>query len=497
MNGARIVSLAIALVVAAAAFADPRARIEELYQLGTLAQLRPGVHCKMFSSYDRTGGNNDGFSGKYSYLRRERGNSVIAEMSGPGAIVRIWFTHSDYKEDGLLNRRHEHIRVYLDGKNKPAIDVRLEDLFSGKLKAFPKPLVGSGLGGFYCYVPITYRRGCKVVLDGKRVNFYHLQYLEFPNADNIKSFSMNMTRKERKDLAKAVKLWSHLGDVASLDLKQPQDSQAGFDVDANKPFSLPLPDGPRMVRAIRIEHCDLKTAHKARITLTWDGATKPAVDLPLTYFFGQAFDPQPFQSLLFGTTASGYYNFMPMPYGSKATVRIASPKPLKGRITVTTTPLPGTMRQYGYFHGLYHEKVPILETDPPYVWLHRDGTGQYVGTYLVTDGNRPLPYWMEGDEQFVVDGQLAIHGTGSEDYFNCGWYAVKGRLNHPGAMPLHGFPVYNQSKIYSRVVAYRWQMLDAVPYKGNIYASIEHGGEDNVEANYRSATFFYDTAPGE
>ena len=85
---------------------------ENLYKLENLPKLRPDVKSKMFSSYDRTGKNNDGFKGTYSKLRIENGNSVIAEMKGPGVITRIWTTHSIYKEDGLLDKKGEHIKKY-------------------------------------------------------------------------------------------------------------------------------------------------------------------------------------------------------------------------------------------------------------------------------------------------------------------------------------------------------------------------------------------------
>ena len=36
------------------------------------------------------GGNDDGFAGTYSFLRKEGDKLVIAEMEGPGVINRIW-----------------------------------------------------------------------------------------------------------------------------------------------------------------------------------------------------------------------------------------------------------------------------------------------------------------------------------------------------------------------------------------------------------------------
>ena len=106
--------------------------IDELYRVDLLPRLQAGETCKMFSSYDRTGGNDDGFSGKYSILRKEGGDSVLAEMKGPGCIQRMHFPHSEYGVPGLLGRKGEHVRIYLDGAEKPALDVPLEDIFYGK-----------------------------------------------------------------------------------------------------------------------------------------------------------------------------------------------------------------------------------------------------------------------------------------------------------------------------------------------------------------------------
>ena len=197
---ARFVFLLAAAVSGLALGYEPTGRIDELYRLELLARLRPGVVCRMFSSYDRTGGNNDGFAGTFSKLRVEDGRSVLAEMSGAGCIQRIWFTHSEFKVPGLLERKGEHIRVYVDGQSTPALDIPLEDLFSGRLARFPKPLVGEASGGFYCYVPIPYREGCKVVVDGTAVRFYQINYNSFPSAQGVESFRMELDPSQQRQL---------------------------------------------------------------------------------------------------------------------------------------------------------------------------------------------------------------------------------------------------------------------------------------------------------
>ena len=99
------------------------------------------------------------------------------------------------------------------------------------------------------------------------------------------------------------------------------------------------------------------------------------------------------------------------------------------------------------------------------------------------------------DEQPTVDGRVTIRGTGSEDYFNCGWYAVEGRLNGPGGQALHGFPVYRFEDGKDLAVAYRWHVGDPVHYDREIVAEMEHGAANRMPADYRSAAFFFESGP--
>ena len=99
---------------------------EGFNSLNSIARARTGKRRRV-SSYDRTWGNDDGFSGKYSYLRKENGGLVIAEMEGAGVINRIW---TPTPNDNMLS-------FYFDGKSEPGLRIRFSDLFSG-----------SGFGGF-------------------------------------------------------------------------------------------------------------------------------------------------------------------------------------------------------------------------------------------------------------------------------------------------------------------------------------------------------------
>jgi hypothetical protein len=80
----RLLALLVAFLAAPALAATP-----DMLDISQLARFRP-VEVGMFSSYDRTGLNDDGFSGTHSFLRKDGDGLVIAELKGPGALTRIW-----------------------------------------------------------------------------------------------------------------------------------------------------------------------------------------------------------------------------------------------------------------------------------------------------------------------------------------------------------------------------------------------------------------------
>src|SRR5262249_43536585 len=127
-------------------------------------------------SYDRTGGNDDGFSGKYSFVRKEGDGLVIADLQGPGCIYRIWTpTPTD-----------DPIEFYFDGEAEPRVKMKFRELFDGGKSPFLSPLASFGSGGFYSYVPMPYKSGCKVIIRAPRVQFYHAC---FPAGTPLETFS--------------------------------------------------------------------------------------------------------------------------------------------------------------------------------------------------------------------------------------------------------------------------------------------------------------------
>src|SRR5439155_21222450 len=95
------------------------------------------------------------------------------------------------------------------------------------------------------------------------------------------------------------------------------------------------------------------------------------------------------------------------------------------------------------------------------------------------------------DEMIYVDGEKSpsIIGTGTEDYFSSGWYFDRGLYS----APFHGVTI-KDTKL-GRVAAYRWHIEDAMPFRKSIRVTIEHGTENEVEADYSSVAYWYQTEP--
>jgi len=137
--------------------------LELLERIDLLPVLKQGIRCLQLSSYDRAGGNDDGFSGYSSYLYMDGTEYVIFDSSGPGCIYRIWATRRSDTDFGTL-------KFYFDGEPAPRINMSFDEFFSGTVSPFLAPLVGNravSSGGFYCYLPIPFKKSLIIKCTGQ------------------------------------------------------------------------------------------------------------------------------------------------------------------------------------------------------------------------------------------------------------------------------------------------------------------------------------------
>jgi hypothetical protein len=480
---------------------------EGLSRIGWLPRLRPGVRQVMFSSYDRSGGLDDGFFGTHSCLRLRdvpgRSGSpgagrrcVLAEGQGPGIIQRLFFTHALLYRDGLFVGAGRYLYVYLDGNQTPALIVELAELFGGRVPGFPAPLVQAVGGGFVSYVPIPFSEGFRVEIDADEARFFQINVTLLPTDARPALFEVPPGPRRRAALQRAVTLWSRPGDLAAEPLPGLVERRHELALGPGQRIEIELPSGPHVLRAVRLSPPE-GDAPSGQLTLSWDDAPQPALDLPLALYFGRVNGAAPYASALVGQREAEHYNLLAAPYRRSARLSLRAEKdaPLQGTLRLQLQRLAEAPLQLGYLHGVHSISAPAQPwVAHPLLW--RLSAGHYVGTVVSARGGTGLlPVWLEGDERFWVDGLLVAHGTGHEEYFNAGWYSTTGRLDAPFAGPMAGVPVFGDDGVAHRTTGYRWHLPDPIPYSVGIYAELEHGPIGWFPANYESAAFFYDVSP--
>jgi hypothetical protein len=473
----------------------PAPGIEELTRLDHLALLKRSIEVGMVSSYDRTGGNDDGFSGKYSFLRKEAGGLVIADLQGPGVIYRI---HTPTPTD-------DPIEFYFDGEPSPRLQLKFSQLFDGTRPPFLPPLVGAGSGGRYAYVPITYRQSCKIVVKAEKVQFYDINFARFPSGERLESYSDAPAPAWLSALDEARRLFATTpGSDISHHLVP-----AGTRIDTvttsgalapGKPLTLFRSAIPGRVVGIRLGPASALAGKARDIVLRayWDDNAQPAVECPVGDFFGASFGEPAVQSLLLGTTpgTDTDYIYLPMPFARSARIELISERPgapVQVTAEVAAAPL-GKDADEGRFYCRWQRENPTSD-GVPFTYLETSGRGHVVGVLLQAQGLEPGgTEFFEGDDRAVLDGALAIPGTGSEDSFNGGWYDVPGRWEARRSYPFSGCLDYK--KPLGRTGGYRFMLGDAYAYRASIDYTIEHGPERNrIPADYTAVTFFYSLEP--
>lgn len=462
--------------------------IDELVRLDLMPLIQDDRKIGMVSSYDQTGGNDDGFSGKYSFLRKEKKGLVIADLKGPGAIYRIW----------TATPTDDVMEFYFDGEVKPRISVKISDLFSGDVYPFLNPLVGSGAGGYFSYIPLVFKKSCKVLVKAKKFQFYQINYAQYPDNSGVFTFKKK-DKKFKRSLKKAAHLFKQRGkEIWSYFL----DSTSRIE---RTKFSVNLKSGRKAnvfqkKQGGRILGFKIGPASRFRgkardviLRMFWDDSTVPAVEAPMSDFFGYSFGEPATRSLFLGTRNNKNYVYFPMPFDKRARIEVeflgGSSKNIKlaGQVISTKQARqPGE----GKFYAIWNRERPT-RIGTPYTVLDLKGKGHVVGTIGQFQGYQTgQTVYFEGDDQVHINGELRIQGTGTEDIFNGGWYDVPGRWTQNFSMPLSGNLGYQ--KYLGRTGGYRFMIGDRYTFSKSIRYTLEHGPKNNqVKTDYLTLSYLY------
>lgn len=472
-------------------------QLRSFYDISYLPAYITHTTVAQVSTYDTTGGNNDGFNGTYSFIRRNEDSSlVLFDIKGAGVINRIW----------TPTPTGDTLDFYIDDSLRPSFSIKYLDLFSGKSYPFISPLCGNELGGYYSYLPIPFQTCCKIVCRARQTQFHQIQYRLYPAGTLVKRFSPTFTPEEKSALQKITNLWKKEGHAFNdfygntntitkhkTILLAPGETKTMFSINSGGRILGIRFDDPAIFEGLQ---------KQVDIRITWDNERVPAVYCPLADFFGYAFGKASMQSLLLGTKNNQNYCYLPMPFDKSVVVELLYRKttskddrPLRITASLSYINKKRDIEREGKLYTCWNSNK-LSAGEPAHVFLHAKGKGHYIGSVLLARGiNAGMTYFFEGDDSTATDDVFRIHGTGSEDYFNGGWYAFPDRWSSRMSLPLHGALAY--SLPFCRTGGYRFYMTDKIPFKRNIYQSIEHGPvNNNIPVSYTSLAFYYcDTPP--
>lgn len=442
-------------------------------------RIVPGVEAHAFTSHDRGGGNDDGFSGAHSELyTNERGEHVIFDALGPGVLRTLWFTSNTDGNGTLFEKK---LRFYFDDERSARFTIDANELFSGGVAPFVRPLVAdnqSSTGGFVSWVPLVFARRLVVTTEVK-AGFYQAHYETFPPDWIVPSTTI------RSAAPALVERFTKLGfselPRETVDADTAKSGAGILDVLHVTPSALDDPTPAELAAA--------------RIRIWFDGATKPQVDVPLTMFFGAGFGDAVVRAIPWTTARGGYESTFPMPYWEGFRLQITG---LPAFVSIHTSPPRWPRGETGTFTAIASEAKPTVP-GADFVYADVIGAGKIAGMVLTVEPRSPTAkQWWEGDMRTMVDdlASPSIHGTGHEDDFLGGW--SNEFFDRPFTLPMHGVPKTELlervpgTQYNAKITAYR--LFPGITFLGHVRHSTEHGPANMRDADYESATFLYHQA---
>jgi hypothetical protein len=233
------------------------------------------------------------------------------------------------------------------------------------------------------------------------------------------------------------------------------------------------------------------------VRIYWEGSGNPSVEAPIGDLFGVAMGvnaevrSDPVQDTSGGRARNCWWR---MPFNTSARVTVSNTSPEKRLVKlyyyIDFARYAKPVKDIRYFHARFRETDPT-ERGQPVLLAEVRGRGHFVG--IVMGVRKRTPGWFgEGDDIITVDGERAFVGTGTEDYFCDAWgFRVF-------SSRFHGVPVYEGRRVGDRLSAYRFHVLDPIPFRKSFRFEIEHWPWVSPLPNsgreyYSSTAFWYQT----
>jgi hypothetical protein len=459
----------------------------------------PPYTCAQFSSYDRasTGPSDpktwyaNGDADQYLRVEEREGRKewVMADMDGPGAIVRIWSANPK----GTL-------RIYLDGAPTPVIEAPMTDLLGGKWKV-EKPLSEESSRGCNLYLPIPYAKHCKITSDTSGF-YYQVNYRTYGAPASVVSLPATWHEDSAAPIAKAQQDLVQLppsppmpiptqyqtiepAKATGIQMMARNDSDGGAIIALHMHIDAHPDDLPQLLRSTVLR-------------LGFDGEW--TVVCPVGDFFGTGVGYNVYQDWYRTVADNGVMTcrwVMPFKKNVRAEVFNLSDKPLRSVSWFTPDKSFTWDDRCMYFHATWRHEHPIHvyggRGTADWNYVEVTGKGVFVGDNLAV--MNPVPeWWGEGDEKIYVDDEpFPSHfGTGTEDYYGYAWCCPI-----PFQRPFHsqprcdGFGSPRGDTNWGHTTVTRVRALDAIPFTKSFKFDMELWHWKECDVAYAATTYFY------
>ncbi|MEZ2440345.1 DUF2961 domain-containing protein [Chitinophaga sp. RCC_12] len=475
---------------------------------------RFGMRTYMRSTYDRSGSNEAADASHYLFMNGETDN-VTLDVTGTGILYFFRTNHWHGSPWHFTTDGQEH--TVKETATEDPVNALRNIKASAFIPAapFPRPLAwtwGDTKGADLIWTPIPFRQSLRIAYSRTHYGTGYYIYQLFANPRNL-SQRINSWDIEKAPDKDVVALLSKAGqDIASVHIPTRQGTVA---LNQEK-VTLTDIRGMAVVRALKftIPLADAEKLERLRLLVTWDDASLPSIDAPLSLFFGAGtlHNAGAREYLVKGFPINIRYDsirqnvvlacYYPMPFFKAAKFELAGITPGETSINYEIRYRQQQLRPAfsSYFHATYRD-FPSPELGEDLTLLDTRGmegkpewSGNFVGTSFIFTHSGDLGT-LEGDPRFFFDDSQTpqAQGTGTEEWGGGGDYWGGRNMSLPLAGHPCGVARKEQAKEKKDLIhsAYRFLLADLMPFGRNARIQLEHGVDNRSTEHYESVTYWY------
>jgi len=424
-----------------------------------------------FSSWARNGGNSDL---GYYYGTDASGWKILCDVSGPGALTELWYTKEALSDTA-------RIRIFVNDTIQPVLDTSAVRL-CGQVNPFLEPLADSAMSAWFSYAPIPFQNHLRITYRGTSL-YYHMSVLKARVGETIESFSYPPSAEYTARLDSLRERLLHPEMPLAWGNLPAQSYPSAVNAPAFSQVQLLSYSGSGVCRRLLFlpdNHTE-NMLYNIWMRIYTDHYPVPDFEAPLATLFGAAQGWWPYRSVFMGMLSDTLYLNLPIRFQNSLRVELDNRYSVPLNTTLIAeicSPPPSEMKPLT-IRGICRQNIPTTR------WLgyevaDADGPGNYLGVLM--DMQQSNAHVFEGDETIYLNDESSPswRGTGTEDYFNAGYYWATG--TGAANFGCHGLIRYRGAN----AAVYRWHITDPVPFTQKFRMHFEVGPYDDLSGNYRS-----------